>query len=72
MKIARIVPNIASEHFAASRDFYVELSELVVSVELDEVAPGDRLLIAPGEVVPLDGILAGGPGLPGPTTPSSL
>ena len=49
MKIARIVPNIASEHFAASRDFYVELFELVVSVELDDwylqlMAPNDPSL----------------------------
>jgi uncharacterized glyoxalase superfamily protein PhnB len=49
MKIARIVPNIASEHFAASRDFYVELFDLVVSVELDDwylqlMAPDDRSL----------------------------
>jgi heavy metal translocating P-type ATPase len=33
----------------------------LMSVELGEVEPGDRLLIAPGEVVPVDGILAGGP-----------
>jgi predicted enzyme related to lactoylglutathione lyase len=36
MKIIRIVPNISSELFAASRDFYVELFDLVVSVELDD------------------------------------
>jgi predicted enzyme related to lactoylglutathione lyase len=36
MKIIRIVPNISSELFAASRDFYVELFGLVVSVELDD------------------------------------
>jgi heavy metal translocating P-type ATPase len=29
-------------------------------VELDQVAAGDRLLVAPGEVVPVDGMLAGG------------
>jgi predicted enzyme related to lactoylglutathione lyase len=36
MKIIRIVPNISSELFAESRDFYVELFDLVVSVELDD------------------------------------
>jgi uncharacterized glyoxalase superfamily protein PhnB len=36
MKIIRIVPNISSELFAASRDFYVELFGLVVSVELGD------------------------------------
>jgi heavy metal translocating P-type ATPase len=33
----------------------------LVTVELGDVARGDRLLVAPGEVVPVDGILAGGP-----------
>jgi uncharacterized glyoxalase superfamily protein PhnB len=36
MRISRIVPNISSEQFVASRDFYAELFELVVSVELDD------------------------------------
>jgi predicted enzyme related to lactoylglutathione lyase len=36
MKIIRLVPNISSELFAASRDFYVELFDLVVGVELDD------------------------------------
>lgn len=49
MKIARIVPNIITEHFEASRDFYVELFDLVVSVELEDwylqlMAPDDRSL----------------------------
>jgi hypothetical protein len=34
MKILRIVPNVSSDLFEASRDFYVELFDLVVSVEL--------------------------------------
>ncbi|HEX9031799.1 MAG TPA: heavy metal translocating P-type ATPase [Streptosporangiaceae bacterium] len=33
----------------------------LVIVGLDRVVPGDRLLIAPGELVPVDGTLTGGP-----------
>jgi len=33
----------------------------LATVELSAVVPGDRLLVAPGEVVPVDGTLAGGP-----------
>ena len=33
----------------------------LVSVDLDDVQPGDRLLIAPGDLVPVDGTLAGAP-----------
>jgi len=36
MNVIRIVPNLASEAFAASRDFYVTMFDLVVSVELDD------------------------------------
>ena len=36
MKVIRIVPNLSSEAFAASRDFYVAMFDLVVSVELDD------------------------------------
>ena len=36
MNVIRIVPNIASDAFAASRDFYVAMFDLVVSVELDD------------------------------------
>jgi predicted enzyme related to lactoylglutathione lyase len=36
MKVIRIVPNLASEDFEASRDFYVAMFDLVVSVELDD------------------------------------
>ena len=34
MQILRIVPNVSSTLFEASRDFYVELFDLVVSVDL--------------------------------------
>ena len=36
MKVIRIVPNLSSEDFAATRDFYAALFDLVVSVELDD------------------------------------
>jgi predicted enzyme related to lactoylglutathione lyase len=36
MKVIRIVPNLSSEAFVASRDFYIALFDLVVSVELDD------------------------------------
>lgn len=36
MKVIRIVPNVSSEAFVASRDFYAAMFDLVVSVELDD------------------------------------
>lgn len=36
MKVIRIVPNISSAAFAASRDFYAAMFDLEVSVELDD------------------------------------
>ena len=36
MKVIRIVPNLSSEAFMASRDFYAAMFDLVVSVELDD------------------------------------
>jgi predicted enzyme related to lactoylglutathione lyase len=36
MKVMRIVPNVSSEAFAASRDFYAAMFDLEVSVELDD------------------------------------
>jgi predicted enzyme related to lactoylglutathione lyase len=36
MKVIRIVPNLSSEAFAASRDFYGAMFDLVVSVEQDD------------------------------------
>jgi predicted enzyme related to lactoylglutathione lyase len=49
MKVQRIVPNISSGLFTASRDFYADLFDLVVSVEMDSwylqlMAPEDRSL----------------------------
>ena len=36
MKVIRIVPNLASDNFVASRDFYSDMFDLVLSVELDD------------------------------------
>ena len=36
MNVIRIVPNLSSEAFATSRDFYVAMFDLVVSVEHDD------------------------------------
>jgi predicted enzyme related to lactoylglutathione lyase len=36
MKVIRIVPNLSSEAFVASRAFYTAMFDLVVSVELDD------------------------------------
>jgi uncharacterized glyoxalase superfamily protein PhnB len=36
MKVVRIVPNVSSQDFAASRDFYAAMFDLEVSVELDD------------------------------------
>ena len=36
MNVLRIVPNVSSEHFAASRAFYGDLFDVVTSVELDD------------------------------------
>ena len=36
MKVIRIVPNLASQAFESSRDFYTAMFGLVVSVELDD------------------------------------
>lgn len=49
MKVLRVVPNMSSERFEASRDFYLDLFDMVVSVEhgswyLQLMAPDDRSL----------------------------
>ena len=36
MKVIRIVPNLASEAFVGSRDFYIAMFDLEVSVDLDD------------------------------------
>jgi predicted enzyme related to lactoylglutathione lyase len=36
VKVIRVVPNISSELFAESRDFYIAMFDLVVSVEHDD------------------------------------
>jgi len=49
MKVLRVVPNISSERFEPSRDFYMDLFDMVVSVELGSwylqlMAPDDPSL----------------------------
>jgi predicted enzyme related to lactoylglutathione lyase len=49
VKVLRIVPNMASENFNASRDFYMDVFDMVVSVEhgswyLQLMAPEQRSL----------------------------
>ena len=49
MRVSRVVPNVSSELFAASRDFYINMFDLVVSVEHDDwylhlMAPDARSL----------------------------
>ena len=49
MRVLRIVPNVSSDNFAASRAFYTEMFDLVVSVELEDwylqlMAPEQRAL----------------------------
>lgn len=36
MKVIRVVPNVSSNLFRESRDFYIEMFDLVVSVEHDD------------------------------------
>ena len=59
----RIVPNVSSEAFVASRDFYAAMFDLVVSVELDDwylqlMPESDRRLNI-GFIKPDDGLFAG-------------
>jgi catechol 2,3-dioxygenase-like lactoylglutathione lyase family enzyme len=49
MRVLRIVPNMSSDRFDASRDFYTDLFDLVVGVELGDwylqlMAPEERSL----------------------------
>jgi predicted enzyme related to lactoylglutathione lyase len=63
MKVLRIVPNLSSDLFAASRDFYVELFDLVVSVEHDDwylqLMPSDNPSLNIGFVKPDHELFAG-------------
>lgn len=56
MNVIRIVPNLSSAAFAASRDFYVEMFDLVVSVEHDDwylqLMPESNTIINIGFVKP--------------------
>ena len=63
MKVIRIVPNLASEAFEATRDFYRDLFDLVVSVELEDwylqLAPESDTTLNIGFVKPDHELFAG-------------
>lgn len=62
MKVIRVVPNVVSAAFAESSEFYAEMFDLEVSVELDSwylqlMSPDDRRLNI-GFVAPSSEVLA--------------
>ena len=63
MQVIRIVPNVASEDFAASREFYSALFDLEVSVELDgwylQLKDGSDPLLNLGLLEPASELTAG-------------
>jgi uncharacterized glyoxalase superfamily protein PhnB len=63
MNVIRIVPNVSSEAFAASRDFYVAMFDLVISVELDDwylqLMPESNAMLNIGFVQPDHELFAG-------------
>ena len=72
MKVIRIVPNVSSEDFAASRHFYTAMFDLEVSVELDDwylqLMPESSPRVNIGFVKPDNELFAGrerSPGLSG-------
>jgi hypothetical protein len=69
MKVIRIVPNLSSEAFVASRDFYVAMFDLVVSVELDDwylqLMPESDTMLNIGFVKPDHDLFAGRTAPPG-------
>jgi predicted enzyme related to lactoylglutathione lyase len=69
MKVLRIVPNMSSDRFEASRDFYLDIFDLVVSVELGSwylqlMAPEEHSLNV-GFVEPGNELFAGRAAPPG-------
>jgi uncharacterized glyoxalase superfamily protein PhnB len=71
MNVIRIVPNLASESFAASRDFYVEMFDLTPSVELDDwylqLMPQSNAMLNIGFVKPDHELFAGRDASSGPS-----
>jgi predicted enzyme related to lactoylglutathione lyase len=63
MKVIRVVPNVSSNLFQASRDFYMQMFDLVVSVEHDDwylqLMPPDNPAINIGFVKPDHELFAG-------------
>jgi uncharacterized glyoxalase superfamily protein PhnB len=62
MKVIRIVPNLASEAFADTREFYAALFDLEVSVEMDwylQLAPPSNSMLNIGFVEPGADLFAG-------------
>lgn len=69
MKVVRIVPNVSSAAFAATRDFYAAMFDLVVSVELGDwylqLMPESDPKVNLGFVKPDDPLFAGRGAAPG-------
>lgn len=56
-RLLSLVPALARRLTAGGSDASVDASDLV---HADELAPGDRVLVQPGEVVPVDGVVLSG------------
>jgi predicted enzyme related to lactoylglutathione lyase len=69
MKVLRIVPNISSARFAETQDFYLELFDMVVSVEHDDwylqMMPPDNSGLDIGFLKPDHELFAGHSSTPG-------
>jgi predicted enzyme related to lactoylglutathione lyase len=70
MKVVRIVPNVSCTDFAAARDFYAAMFDLVVSVELDDwylqLMPESQPVLNIGFVQPEHELFAGRTSASGP------